>query len=38
MITRIARTALVAGAVAGVLAWGAPPLRAIPLILQAETY
>jgi len=38
MITRIARTALVAGAVAGVLAWGAHQLRAVPLILQAETY
>lgn len=38
MITRIARTALVAGAVAGILAWGAHQLRAVPLILQAETY
>ena len=38
MIMRIARTALVAGAVAGILAWGAHQLRAVPLILQAETY
>lgn len=38
MITRIARTALVAGAVAGILAWGMHQLRAVPLILQAETY
>lgn len=38
MITRIARTALVAGAVAGILAWGAHQLRAVPLILEAETY
>ncbi|MEK7246611.1 MAG: CbtA family protein [Pseudomonadota bacterium] len=38
MITRIARTALAAGAVAGFLAWGAHQLRAVPLILQAETY
>ena len=38
MLTRIARTALVAGAVAGILTWGAHQLRAVPLILQAETY
>jgi cobalt transporter subunit CbtA len=38
MITRIARAALVAGAVAGILAWGMHQLRAVPLILQAESY
>ncbi len=38
MIARIARTALIAGAAAGILAWGAHQLRAVPLILQAETY
>ena len=38
MIARIARTALIAGAIAGIFAWGAHQLRAVPLILEAETY
>lgn len=38
MIARIARAALVAGALAGVLAWAAHQWRAVPLIVHAEWY
>ncbi len=38
MIARIARAALVAGALAGILAWVAHQWRAVPVIMQAEVY
>lgn len=38
MIARIARAALVAGALAGALAWAAHQWRAVPVIIQAEAY
>ena len=38
MIARIARAALVAGALAGILAWAALQMRAVPIIVQAEVY
>ncbi len=38
MIARIARPALVAGALAGILAWAAHQWRAVPLIAQAELH
>lgn len=38
MIARIARAALMAGALAGVLAWAAHQWRAVPLIVHAERY
>lgn len=38
MIARIARAALVAGALAGVLAWAAHQWRAVPVIIQAEVH
>ena len=38
MIARIARAALLAGALAGILAWAAHQWRAVPLIERAELY
>ena len=38
MLGRIVVTALIAGAVAGVFAWGAHMVKAVPLILAAEVY
>lgn len=38
MIGRIARAAVLAGALAGLFAWGLQMTKTLPLILQAETY
>ena len=38
MIARIARAALVAGALAGILAWAALQSRAVPILAEAERY
>lgn len=38
MIVRIARAAVLAGALAGIFAWGLQMAKTLPLILQAETY
>ncbi|MBM3566002.1 MAG: cobalt transporter, partial [Alphaproteobacteria bacterium] len=38
MIARIARAALAAGVLVGILAWGALQVRAVPILLQAEAY
>lgn len=38
MIARIARAALVAGALAGILAWAALQSRAVPILAAAERY
>ncbi len=38
MFGRIVRAALIAGAAAGLVAWGVHALKAVPLIVEAETY